>query len=209
MSHDIFISVCMFAFVSSITPGPNNTMILASGVNFGLRRSLGHLWGISLGFGFMLVVIGLGLHTVLQTYPVVLEVLRYAGAAYLLWLAYQLATASPPQASSPDSAVADRAAVAAARPMGFWAAVAFQWVNPKAWVMAMTAMTAYLPGNATTLQVLLLSGLFTLINLPCVGCWAAFGSAMRRFLQDPLHLRIFNVTMALGLVASIAPMLLH
>jgi threonine/homoserine/homoserine lactone efflux protein len=119
--------------------------MLASGVRFGLRRSLPHLAGISLGFGFMLVVVGLGLHAVLHDYPIVLDILRYVGSAYLLWLAYQLATAPPPSAATTDTA----------RPMGFWAAAAFQWVNPKAWVMAMTAMTTYLPENAQSWHVLL------------------------------------------------------
>lgn len=197
MTHELIFAASLFALVSSITPGPNNTMLLASGVNFGLRRSLRHLAGICLGFGFMLVMVGLGLHQMLQAYPLLLDSLRYVGAIYLLWLAYKLATASPPGADTAQSA----------QPMGFWAAAAFQWVNPKAWVMAMTAMTTYLPGNAAALQVLVLAGLFACINLPCVTAWAAFGSGMRQFLQDPWRLRLFNVSMALTLVASMIPML--
>jgi threonine/homoserine/homoserine lactone efflux protein len=200
MSHDLFLAAALFAMVSSITPGPNNTMILASGVNFGLRRSLRHLAGICLGFGFMLAVVGLGLHAVLDAYPLILQTLRYVGAAYLLWLAYKLATAPPPSAQGRGKA----------QPMGFWAAVAFQWVNPKAWIMAMTVMTTYvLPSQPQTAQVLLLTLVFMLVNIPCVTAWAAFGSAMRSLLQDPLRLRIFNITMALGLVASLYPMLVH
>jgi threonine/homoserine/homoserine lactone efflux protein len=192
-----FLALTLFAVVSSITPGPNNTMMLASGVRFGLRRSLPHLAGISLGFGFMLAVVGLGLHAVLHNYPVILDTLRYAGAAYLLWLAYQLARSAPPAAQTDG----------AARPMGFWAAAAFQWVNPKAWIMATTAMTTYLPENAQVWHVLVLSAWFALINVPCVGAWASFGNAMRAYLQNPAHLRIFNITMALALVASLFPML--
>jgi threonine/homoserine/homoserine lactone efflux protein len=200
MSHDLFIAVVLFALVSSITPGPNNTMILASGVNFGLRRSLRHLAGICLGFGFMLVVVGLGLHAVLDAYPLILQTLRYVGAAYLLWLAFKLATAAPPTAQG----------TAKVKPMGFWAAVTFQWVNPKAWIVAMTVMTTYvLPNQPQTAQVLLLTLVFMLVNIPCVSAWAVFGSAMRALLQDPLRLRIFNITMALGLVASLYPMLFH
>jgi threonine/homoserine/homoserine lactone efflux protein len=191
LNSNLILALTLFAVVSSITPGPNNTMMLASGVRFGLRRSLPHLAGISLGFGFMLVVVGLGLHAVLHDYPIVLDILRYVGSAYLLWLAYQLATAPPPSAATTDTA----------RPMGFWAAAAFQWVNPKAWVMAMTAMTTYLPENAQSWHVLLVAAWFALINVPCVGAWASFGRAMRTYLQDPLLSRIFNITMALALVA--------
>ena len=197
MNLDLLLAASLFAGVSSITPGPNNTMILASGVNFGLRRSLRHLAGITLGFGFMLIMVGLGLHQVLETYPTVLLTLRWVGGAYLVWLAYKLATAAPP---SPHAALI-------AHPMGFWAAAAFQWVNPKAWVMAMTAMSTYLPGEAGPLQVLLLAGLFVLINAPCVTCWAAFGSSMRQLLQDPVRLRIFNISMAVALIGSLYPLL--
>lgn len=203
MTRDQLLAVSLFALVSSITPGPNNTMILASGVNFGLRRSLRHLAGICLGFGFMLLCVGLGLHSVLSAVPVLLDTMRYAGTAYLLWLAYKLATALPAQSASASST----GGAGSAQPMGFWAAVAFQWVNPKAWVMAMTAMTTYLPGNAAWTQVVVLCAVFTVINIPCVTFWAAFGSGMRGLLQDPLRLRVFNVTMAVALVASLYPML--
>jgi len=198
MSHELWIAASLFALVSLITPGPNNTMILTSGVNFGLRRTLPHLLGICIGFGLMQMLVGLGLHSLLGQYPIVLELLRYVGAAYMLWLAWKLAR----------SRTAPGEAIGRARPLGFWGAAAFQWVNPKAWVMCMTAMSAYLPVDATAPQVLLLGSLFTLLGLPCVGSWAAFGSGMRQFLQDPLKLRIFNNAMALLLLASLVPMLM-
>jgi threonine/homoserine/homoserine lactone efflux protein len=199
MSQEVWFAASLFALVSLITPGPNNTMVLSSGVNFGLRRTLPHLLGISIGFSLMQVLVGLGLHGLLGQYPVVLECLRYVGGAYMLWLAWKLATS---RAVPGDLA-------SKAQPLGFWGAAAFQWVNPKAWVMCMTAMTAYLPVDASLAQVLLLGGLFLALGLPCVGSWAAFGSSMRRFLQDPVKLRIFNHTRALALVASLVPMLMH
>ena len=197
MTHELWMAACLFALASLITPGPNNTMVLSSGVNFGLRRTLPHLLGICLGFSLMQLLVGLGLHSVLGRFPQVLETLRYVGGAYMLWLAWKLATSSaaPGEASTKG------------RPLGFWGAAAFQWVNPKAWVMCMTAMTAYLPVDATAQQVLALSGLYLLLGLPCVGSWAAFGSSMRTFLQDPRKLRVFNGTMALALVISLVPML--
>ena len=199
MNHELWIAASLFALVSLITPGPNNTMVLTSGVNFGLQRTLPHLLGICIGFGLMQVLVGFGLHALLGQYPVVLELLRYVGGAYMLWLAWKLAT----------SRTAPGEALHRARPLGFWGAAAFQWVNPKAWVMCMTAMSAYLPVEATAVQVLQLGTLFAVLGVPCVGSWAAFGSAMRRFLQDPLKLRVFNNTMALLLVASLVPMLMQ
>ncbi|WP_342619027.1 LysE family translocator [Rhodoferax sp. GW822-FHT02A01] len=199
MNYELLVAASLFAVVSLITPGPNNTMVLTSGVNFGLQRTLPHLLGICIGFGLMQVLVGLGLHTLLGQYPSVLEILRYVGGAYMLWLAWKLAT----------SRSAPGVVAASTRPLGFWGAAAFQWVNPKAWVMCMTAMTAYLPTQASTTQVLMLGSMFTVLGIPCVGTWAAFGSSMRRFLQDPLKLRIFNNAMALALVASLYPMLMN
>jgi threonine/homoserine/homoserine lactone efflux protein len=177
-------------------------MMLASGVNFGFRRSVPHWLGICGGFTFMLCAVGLGLHTLLADHPALYDVLRYAGSAYLVWMAWRLATATAVPTSQEDDAPKSKA-----RPLGVWAAAAFQWVNPKAWVMAVTAMSAYLPARAQALDVVALALLFGVINLPCVACWAGGGAALRRFLQDRLRLRIFNISMALALLASLYPML--
>ena len=202
MNHDVLIAASLFSFVSSITPGPNNMMMLASGVNFGFRRSVPHWLGICGGFTFMLCAVGLGLHTLLADHPALYDVLRYAGSAYLVWMAWRLATATAVPTSQEDDAPKSEA-----RPLGVWAAAAFQWVNPKAWVMAVTAMSTYLPARAQAIDVVALALLFGVINLPCVACWAGGGAALRRFLQDPLRLRIFNISMALALLASLYPML--
>jgi threonine/homoserine/homoserine lactone efflux protein len=202
MNHDVLIAASLFSFVSSITPGPNNMMMLASGVNFGFRRSIPHWLGICGGFTFMLCAVGLGLHTLLANHPALYDILRYAGSAYLIWMAWRLATANASPAAQDDDTPHG-----AARPLGVLGAAAFQWVNPKAWVMAVTAMSAYLPARAQPTDVLAIALLFGVINLPCVACWAGGGAALRRFLQDPLRLRIFNVSMALALLASLYPML--
>ena len=198
MNSQTLIAASIFAIVSLITPGPNNTMLLASGLNFGLRRTLPHLTGICLGFAFMLVLVGLGLHTLFASDPLLLTLMRYAGASYMAWLAWKL--------SSSGAAPGD--ASAGSKPLGFWGAAAFQWINPKAWVMAITAVTTYLPIDGGLSGTLLLGGVFALLGIPCVGAWAAFGSSMRRYLQNPLHLRLFNNAMALALLASLVPMLL-
>ncbi|CAM8672474.1 RhtB Putative threonine efflux protein [Comamonadaceae bacterium] len=205
MNTETLFAAGLFAVVSSVTPGPNNTMLMASGVNFGFRRSQRHLWGVNLGFTFMLLCVGLGLHSVLDRFPQFYDVLRYLGSAYMLWIAWKLASARPAPTSSATAAEPGKPAIL--RPMGFWAAAAFQWINPKAWVMAVTCMSTYLSPNAGAAQVALLAGLFMVMGAPCSAFWVGFGQAMRGLLQDPLRLRIFNITMALALVASLYPML--
>lgn len=197
MNQDLLLAAGAFIVASSITPGPNNTMLMASGVNFGLRRTLRHWAGVQIGFAVMLLAVGLGLHTVMAQFPGFYDLLRLAGAAYMLVIAWRLATAQSVSAELQRPA----------HPMGFWAAVAFQWVNPKAWVMAVTFMSTYPPAQAGLAQIAPLVLLFVLLGSPCSALWAGFGSAMRTFLQDPRRLRIFNITMALALLASLYPML--
>ena len=172
-------------------------MLLASGVNFGFRRSLRHLAGVQIGFWFLLLITALGLHSTLTHFPKFYLVLRIAGGSYLIWMAWKLATASPSNAE----------ATLQAQPMGFWAAAAFQWINPKAWVMTITCMSTYLPADASATDMAALMGIFVVVGLPCSLTWLTFGQAMRQWLQDPVRLRIFNVTMAVALVASLYPML--
>lgn len=197
MSADLLPALCMFALVMSITPGPNNTMLLASGVNFGFSRSLPHIAGISLGFGLMTVAVGSGLHTVFNRFPQAYLAMRILGASYMVWLAWQLANSAPMKPQQTPTA----------RPMGFWAAAAFQWLNPKAWVMALSAVTTYLPTQPSTADLVLMTAVLCGINAPCVGLWAAFGQSLRRVLQQPRWLRLFNISMALVLLASLYPML--
>jgi threonine/homoserine/homoserine lactone efflux protein len=206
MNTENLIAFAVFALVSSLTPGPNNTMLLASGVNFGFRRSQRHMWGVNLGFAFMLLCVGLGMHSVMSRIPIVYDVLRYLGSAYLLWMAWKLATTRAVATASSRGNGTDGPQ---AQPMGFFAAAAFQWVNPKAWVMAVTCMSTYLSANAGAAQVALLAGQFMMLGAPCSAFWVGCGQAMRGLLQDPVRLRIFNITMALALVASLYPLLLN
>ena len=196
-SVDLLAAFILFAFVSSITPGPNNTMLLASGVNFGVRRTIPHAMGVSIGFMAMVLAVGLGLGEVFKAWPSLYTVLRYAGAAYLLYLAWNIANSGPVGA----------AASKGRKPLGFWAAAAFQWVNPKAWVMAVGAITTYTPAQGYVTNVVVIAALFALVNLPSVGIWVMFGSALRSVLQNPRWLMLFNVLMALLLVISLYPLL--
>lgn len=194
---DILMTLVVFAFVTSITPGPNNLMLLASGVNFGFRRTIPHMMGIGVGFLSLLLGVGYGLGAVLDAAPLLYTGLKFAGGAYMLYLAYKIAT------STSVGKVAD----ANARPMSFMQALLFQWVNPKAWVMAVTAMASYTVHDAYALSVLLIGVVFAIINVPSVSSWAAFGSLLRQWLEDPVKLKWFNLTMAVLLVASMWPML--
>ncbi|MHC6225339.1 LysE family translocator [Pseudomonas sp. X10] len=196
-SFDLLTAFVLFAFVSSITPGPNNTMLLASGVNFGVRRSIPHALGISVGFMVMVLAVGFGLGEVFKAWPPLYSILRYLGATYLLYLAWKIATSGPLSADGSGTR----------KPLGFWGAAAFQWVNPKAWVMAVGAITTYTPAQGYVFNVIVIATLFALVNLPSVGIWVMFGSALRNLLQNPRWLMVFNLLMAALLVISLYPLL--
>lgn len=185
-----------FAFVASITPGPNNAMLLASGVNFGFRRTIPHIAGIAFGCVVMLVLVGFGLGEAFRAVPGLYTALRWVGAAYLLWLAWGIARSGP----------ADERP-AGASPFGFWPAAFFQWVNPKAWILVAGAVSTYAPPDGFAGSVAVLAVLLTLVNLPSTAIWAGFGAALRPVLADPRGMRVFNVAMALLLVLSLVPVI--
>lgn len=195
MTPDLLSALVAFAFVTSITPGPNNIMLMTSGANFGFRRTLPHMAGVALGFVFMAAAVGLGLVQLFDRWPPAYTMLKAASVAYLLWLAWKFAHAAPPEGRP-----------ASARPMTFLEAAAFQWVNPKAWAMALTAVTAYAPGQ-TVAGVLTVAVVFGAVNLPSVGSWALLGQGMRRVLSTAGRLRAFNWTMACLLVLTLWPVL--
>jgi threonine/homoserine/homoserine lactone efflux protein len=197
MSFELFVALVLFAFATSITPGPNNTMLLASGVNFGFVRTIPHMLGIGAGFFSLLVGVGLGLGALITEFPVLHLALKVAGGAYLLWIAWKIGSSrSLGEAKGSD-----------AQPMSFLQAAAFQWVNPKAWVMAITAMSAYSDPTRAYQSVLLIGLVFAVVNVPCVSTWAGFGSVLRGWLSDPVRLKWFNITMAVLLVISLWPLL--
>lgn len=198
MSYEIFVALLIYSFATSITPGPNNLMLLASGVNFGFVRSIPHALGISVGFFVLLVAIGLGLGAVLTAFPGLHLTLKVAGGAYLLYLAWRIAS----------SRSVGQDGRSTGRPMTFLQAAAFQWVNPKAWIMGIGAMTVYTNAEAPFLSVVLVSTVFALVNLPSVSMWAEFGVALRQRLSDPNRLKWFNVTMGSLLALSLWPLLI-
>jgi threonine/homoserine/homoserine lactone efflux protein len=189
-----FIGLVGFAAVSSFTPGPNNMMLMASGANYGVRRTIPHMLGVSIGFTLMIFLVGIGLIGVFELWPPSFVILKVASAVYLLWLAWKIATAPPP---------ADQTGNSGGKPMTFVQAALFQWVNPKAWTMALTAITVYAASRSVP-AVLLVSAVFGVVNLPTVGIWAAMGQYLRRWLTDERRRRAFNWGMAGLLVASLA-----
>ncbi len=199
MTTELFAALAVFAFVSSITPGPNNLMLMTSGINFGMRRTVPHMLGVSIGFTLMIVLIGLGVMEIIDAVPGSTLIITITSGLYLLYMAWKIATT--------DTSPAESDAVAAkSKPFTFTQAALFQWVNPKAWTMALTAISAYAPKSHGWVGVILVAGVFGMINLPSTGTWALMGARLRHFLSDPVRLRTFNIVAALLLVASLYPM---
>ncbi len=198
MRTDVLAAMVAFCFVSGVTPGPNNLMLMTSGVNFGFRRTAPHLLGVVLGFCLMVALVGLGLDAVFSRFPALLPAMRYLGAGYMLWLAWKIAHAGPVEEGQARGA-----------PLGFFGAAAFQWINPKAWVIAVSALTAYAVVDDYRLNVALVALTYLAVGLPASGAWALLGSAMRRALTDPAVAKLFNLTMALLLLASVVPVLME
>jgi threonine/homoserine/homoserine lactone efflux protein len=193
-SPDAFAALVLFALVASITPGPNNLMLLASGVNFGLARTVPHMLGIAIGFSLMIVLVGLGFVQLFVLLPWLHPVMRIAGILYMLWLAWRIANAGE---IGPGAAPG--------KPFTFLQAAAFQWVNPKGWMAALTAIATYSDPQQMVAGVLIVSAMFFLVGTPSIAVWAVFGVGLRRVLSSPRAIRVFNVTMALLLVASLWP----
>lgn len=197
MTPQVLGALAIFAFASSITPGPNNTMLLASGANFGLRATLPHLLGVVFGFLGLLLAVGFGLGGLFTAYPVLHEVLKWAGAAYLVWLAVKIGL---------SRSIGDGRSTG--KPMTFVQAVAFQAVNPKAWAMGLGAATTYVPPGNYFANMVVAALVFGAVNAPCVLAWTTFGVGLRRFLDRPKTLRAFNIVMAALLIASLYPLFL-
>lgn len=195
MTRDLLAGLVAFAFVTSITPGPNNLMLMTSGANYGFIRTIPHMAGVALGFVFMAAAVGLGLVGLFEAWPPSYVALKTVSLLYLLWLAWRFANAATPERRAGWG-----------RPMTFLEAAAFQWVNPKAWAMALTAVTAYAPVQSLA-AVLTVAAVFGAVNLPSVSVWALAGQGIRRFLDTPGRLRAFNWSMAALLVLSVVPVL--
>ena len=188
-----------FAFVTSITPGPSNLILLAAGANFGFRRAIPLVLGLSFSFLAMLLLVGFGLGQVLRAHETLYTVLKLLSLLYILWLAWNIARSSPREAEAGEPA---------SQPLTFLQMALLQWINPKAWAVALTVTAAYTTQAGYVASLLSMVLLFGLVNLPSVSAWALFGSFLRRILRDPPKVRAFNLVMALLLVASMSPVAL-
>ncbi len=196
MTYELLTALILFAFASSITPGPNNIMLMASGVNFGLKRTLPHMLGVSLCHWAMTLILGLGLVQVFEVIPWLRTALTVVSVGYLLWLAWKVANAAPPSDAREGS-----------KPLTFLQAAGFQWVNPKAVYMSIYAQTTFAPDDAGWVGAVIVAVVFAMVNLPSVATWAWGGTQIRRWLDGPGRLRAFNWTMAGLLVLSLYPMI--
>ena len=197
MSYELLGAFVVFALVTLFTPGPNNVMLMSTGLNFGFRRALPAAWGVTLGFSFMVLLVGLGLGAVFDAYPAIYTGLKYAGAAYLLFLAWQIATSGPVKGGETRG-----------RPISFLEAVAFQWVNPKGWAMVVGAITTYAGVASFPFNISLMAALFGIFGLASSTTWVLFGTGLRRLITEPRAVRFFNLIMAILLVASLYPILI-
>lgn len=195
MTPDILTALATFAFVTVITPGPNNLMLLASGTNFGFTRSIPHMLGVGLGFPLMVVCVGLGVMQIFDLWPVSYTILKILSVGYLLYLAWKIAHAAPP-----------KDAKAEARPLTFIQSAAFQWVNPKAWSMALSAITLYATGRDLA-AVLWVGGVYVLVGIVSTTSWTVLGQQIRHLLKNPSRLRVFNWIMAGLVIATLIPVL--
>jgi len=198
MTLDLIFALLAFAFVASITPGPNNLMLMASGLNYGVRQTFGHLMGVWLGFLGMMFLIGIGLKEFLDQFPMAYTILKIISLVLLCYLAYKIATAGKSKAK--DNKVS--------KPISFIQAVAFQWTNPKAWVMCLTAVSAYTGDVTSLLNIALVVVFFGIVNLPCIVAWVCLGTQLRALLNTPLRLKIFNYGAAALLLATLIPIFL-
>lgn len=196
-------SVTGFAIAMSATPGPNNVMVASSGATYGFARTVPHLLGVSAGFAIMVAAVALGAGEILHAHPVIHEALKWIGAAYLLWLAWRIASARPEAKGSTEAGTAR--AKRRGRPLNFLEAALFQWVNPKAWVIALGAVATYTTtGGAVMGEALLLALIFFVVCVPSTALWTAIGAGTAHLLRTERAIHIFNLVMAALLVASLA-----
>ena len=194
-----YFAIIAFAITTCVTPGPNNAMLMASGLNYGIKRSMPHYFGIILGFPAMVLAVGLGIAQLFEVYPMMHLVLKIAGATYLSYLAYKIATASVSESSESEG-----------KPFTFIQAAAFQWVNPKAWVLAVGATVTYTTlGEGYVLQVVTIGLIFLIFGAPCIMLWLWGGASLKTLMRKSSTVRIFNISMAVLLIGSLVPVFIE
>jgi threonine/homoserine/homoserine lactone efflux protein len=199
MPLELFLALVLFACVMAFTPGPNNVLLAASGVNFGFMRTMPHMLGVTIGFDVLLISGAVGVGLLFAAFPALHTVLKVCGAAYMLWLAWKVANAH--QSGGEGQA--------AATPFTFMQAAAFQWINPKAIIAVVGAVAIYVRPAYVWIDFPIMLAVMTAATIGAVATWTGFGVALRKLLRDPARARVFNISMALLLVVSIVPMVLE
>lgn len=194
MNSALFLSYLLFCLVMTSTPGPNNALVMLSGARFGLKKTFPLILGIACGVALQLIAIGLGLNQIFQWFPILQLLFSLIGTAYILWLAWKIATSGPLQMRLEEKPS-----------LGFVQGAMFQWVNPKAWIMSISTIATYFAVNHQFSAILYAALILLLISIPCVGIWAVAGKLLRRLLMQPKFALIFNVTMALALLLAVLP----
>lgn len=198
MPFETIPALAALAIATLFTPGPNNAMLAASGASFGFRRSIPHLLGVATGFPLMMLVVGLTLGGLFQTSTILREGLRWGGAVLLLWIAWKIATAAGPGSKRVGG-----------RPMRYVEAVGFQWINPKAWSMAVAATSQFILPSAPLVTAAIVATTFLAFGLGSSVTWTFGGQAIARWLTTESRKRAFNLTMAALIVLSIVEILRH
>jgi threonine/homoserine/homoserine lactone efflux protein len=198
MTAELYAALFAFAGIAAWTPGPNNTILMASGISYGFRKTMPMIFGVGIGFPLMIGIIGLGLGKIFETYPALNTALKVAGAAYMLWLAWKIASAKREEGTNKS-----------AEPLTFIQGLLFQWVNPKGWMAAIFALSTYTLPTSYYTGVIAVVATFVLMGFTSASAWAMFGASLRHVLNSERWFRIINVTLAATLVLSLIPMLRH
>lgn len=196
MSLDLVLAIALFGFATSVSPGPNNTVLLTMGANFGLKKSLGYIAGILAGLTGMIIAVGFGLGIIFATVPVIYQILKWVGFAYILWLAFLIVRSK------------GKVAEGEAERIGFFRSTAFQFVNPKAWIVVTSFMASYAPVEEGAFELAIAGAVFLIATYPGAFVWAAFGRLIKNWIQEPKRRRVFNIVAASLLVLSMVPVLL-
>ena len=197
----MLLSIVTFTLSTVSTPGPNNIMLLSSGLTFGYKRTIPHMFGIMLGFPFMVLLVGLGLGIVFEKFPIIFTILKIVGILYLFWMAFKIAT---------NKSTLEVKEGEESKPFTFIQSAAFQWVNPKAWIMAITSISIFVTSKDESFaQVVIIAIIYLLSSIFSTNAWTAGGVVLKRFIKDEKIVRILNITMAILLVGSVLPIILE
>ncbi len=195
----MILSIATFTLSTVSSPGPNNIMLLSSGLTFGYKKTIPHMFGIMIGFPFMVLLVGLGLGLVFEKFPIIFSILKIVGILYLFWMAFKVAT----NKGSLEVKEGEKS-----KPFTFLQSAAFQWVNPKAWIMAITAISIFVTSKDDSLtQVVIIALIYLLSSIFSTNAWTAGGVVLKRFVKDQKVVRILNIVMAILLVASVLPII--